>query len=379
MTETVTGWLLDVYPNESNLTLWVIAEDGTRQRFFQDFAATIYAAGPATSLRRLWIWLKQQPIPVRLARVERKDVFSATRSAGIPCGDKLLRGGLPAQLTSQVQAEPPRPAQGMLTVLAVEVPQPIKLDELFRNMAAAFPELDYYDADISIPLRYAAYYDVFPLARCRLEVRGEKVVGITPLDTPWELEPEAAPLRVLSLEPDCDPSQAEPSAILLTYGRVQYSLPLDKPRAFLVGLRADLRRFDPDVILAAWGDTWLLPTLLKLSQEHGVLLPLNRDESQSVLERKERTYFSYGQIVYRGRQVLLRGRWHLDPHNLMLWGDYGMTGVLEMARVTRQPAQEAARLSPGTGISSMQFVNALQNGILIPWRKQQAETPKTAM
>jgi DNA polymerase-2 len=106
---------------------------------------------------------------------------------------------------------------------------------------------------------------------------------------------------------------------------------------------------------------------------------LNRDENQAVVERKEHTYFSYGQIVYRGRQVQLRGRWHLDRHNAMLWNDYGMDGVLEMARVTRQPVQDAARLSPGTGISSMQFVTALQKGILIPWHKHQAETPKTAM
>ena len=351
MTETITGWLLDVYPNETNLTLWLIGADGQRYRFFQDFTATLYAAGPATRLRELWKWLAGQPIPVRLSRTQRRDVF-----------------------------------QGLLSVLAVEVLQPARLDGLFRDMVAAFPELSYYDADISIPLRYAACFDVFPLACCRLEVRRDTVLNIVPLDTPWDLEPEPAPLRVLSLEPDCDPGRAQPRAISVSYPRIghsyerfHYSLPLEKPRPFLVGLRADLRRYDPDVILASWGDTWLLPFLLKLSQENGVSLPLNRDESQAVLERKDRTYFSYGQIVYRGRQVLLRGRWHLDPHNLMLWSDYGLAGVLEMARVTRQPAQEAARLSPGTGISSMQFVTALQNGILIPWRKQQAETPKTVM
>ena len=82
--------------------------------------------------------------------------------------------------------------------------------------------------------------------------------------------------------------------------RIQYSLPLDNPIPLLVSLRADLRRYDPDVILTAWGDTWLLPLLTKLSHETGLSLPLNRDESQPLLERKERTYFSYGQIVYRG-------------------------------------------------------------------------------
>jgi DNA polymerase-2 len=250
------------------------------------------------------------------------------------------------------------------------------------------------------------------------------------------LEPFPAPLRILSIEPDCDPLHAEPRALIISYDRIRYSLPLEKPVPLLVSLRADLRRYDPDIILTSWGDTWLLPLLMELSQSQrpeGFLeqpvrlppnlrddsrlsLPLSRDDVETlrvssafnhlpgqgcladqeagqpgkplgscddlypnVVRRKEHTYFSYGQIVYRGPQVLLRGRWHLDRHNAMLWNDYGLEGVLEMARVTRQPTQEAARLSPGTGISSMQFVTALQNGILIPWHKHQAETPKTAM
>jgi DNA polymerase-2 len=344
MTEKISGWLFDVYPNEADLSVWLIGDDGERHHFIQDFAAMIYAAGPAPLLRGLWKWLKEQPVPVRLSRTERKDVF-----------------------------------HGIETVLAVEVLQPVKLDELFQNMVTAYPDLTYYDADISIPLRHAAKFDIFPLARVRIDALGKKIVSITPLDTPWELEPEAAPLRILSLEPDCDPARNEPKAIIVSYERVRYSLPLEKTTPLLIGLRADIRRYDPDVILTSWGDTWLLPFLLKLSQESGISLPLNRDESQSVVERKEHTYFSYGQIVYRGRQVQLRGRWHLDQHNAMLWNDYGMTGVLEMARVTRQPAQDAARLSPGTGISSMQFVTAIQKNILIPWHKHQAEFPKTAM
>jgi DNA polymerase-2 len=40
--------------------------------------------------------------------------------------------------------------------------------------------------------------------------------------------------------------------------------------------------------------------------------------------------------------------------------------------------QTAARVSPGTGISSMQIVMALKNEILVPLRKEQVERPKTA-
>jgi DNA polymerase II len=59
----------------------------------------------------------------------------------------------------------------------------------------------------------------------------------------------------------------------------------------------------------------------------------------------------------------------------MLWSDYELDGVLEMARVTGLPLQTAARVSPGTGISAIQMLTALRQGILVPWQKQQAEMP----
>lgn len=344
MSDRLTGWLLDVYPNGTNLSLWVIGQDGNRYHLQQDFSARVYAAGPAARLRRLWTWLTAQPIPVRLERTTRRDVF-----------------------------------HGPLTLLAVEVLQPSRLDELFRNMSTAFEDLTYYDADISLPLRHAAAFDVFPLALCRFELTGDQVTNITPLDTPWEIDPPAPPLRILTLETDCDPGHGQPQSVILSHDRVRTSLPLAETRALLVCLAAELHHYNPDILLTSWGDTWLLPWLLEASRQTSLPLPLNRDENQPVVERKEHTYFSYGQIIYRGRQVHLRGRWHLDRRNAILWNDYGLQGALEMARVTRQPAQEAARLSPGTGISSMQFVTALQHNLLIPWHKHQAETPKTAM
>ncbi len=62
----------------------------------------------------------------------------------------------------------------------------------------------------------------------------------------------------------------------------------------------------------------------------------------------------------------------------MLWSDYELSGVLEMCRVTGLPLQTAARVSPGTGISSIQMYTALRLGILVPWQKQQVEYPKSA-
>ena len=343
MDEILTGWLLDVYVEETTVTLWLLEDGGQRRCLTHAFPAAFYAAGQAEQLRTLWHWLSEQEIPVHLSRMERKDVF-----------------------------------QGMVTVLAVEVVHAPQMDALFRQAVETFPDLTYYDGDVSISLRYAASYGVFPLARCQIVVNGDKVKSIMPLDSPWDLDPEPAPLRILSLEPDCDPAQGCPRHVVVSYDRVSYTQPLEPARAFLISLRSTLERYDPDLLLTSWGDTWLLPYLLKLSNESDLPIALNRSTMQDVLEHRARTYFSYGQIVYKGSQVQLRGRLHIDRHNAMMWSDYGLEGILEMARVTALPIQDAARLSPGTGISSMQFVTALRGNILIPWHKYQAEIPKTA-
>ena len=138
-----------------------------------------------------------------------------------------------------------------------------------------------------------------------------------------------------------------------------------------------LQRHDPDLLLSMWGDTWLLPHLLEISKDWGISLPLNRETDREVLHRPERTYFTYGQVVHRGRQVHLFGRWHVDGHNAMLFHDYGMHGIYELSRVTSLPVQTVARVSPGSGISAMQMLTALRLGILVPWHKQQAERPKS--
>jgi DNA polymerase-2 len=155
-------------------------------------------------------------------------------------------------------------------------------------------------------------------------------------------------------------------------------IPLQPSRLLLIQLQATLRRHDPDLILTRWGDTWLFPTLLAASQACGVAFNPNRDEGRAPQQRPGRSYFTYGQVVYRGEQVHLYGRWHIDQQNSLMIGAYGLDGILEQARVTGLPVQEIARKSPGAGITARQIVTALQRGVLTPYQKQQAEAFKTA-
>ncbi len=61
----------------------------------------------------------------------------------------------------------------------------------------------------------------------------------------------------------------------------------------------------------------------------------------------------------------------------MTFGDYGLLGAIEQARVTGLPVQEIARRSPGAGIAAMQTLTALQRAVLIPYQQQKGEVVKT--
>src|SRR5271157_2054160 len=343
----LTGWLLDLFDEPGGgVVLWLLGEDGRRHRLHQDFPVTFYAAGPAPRLRQLWHCLQRQPLPVSLSRDERRDLF---------------------------QPDP-------VTVLAIRVERPADQPPLFQQLAHLFPDLTWYDADLHLSLRYAALHGTFGLARCRAEVAADgRLRDLFVLDSPWDLDPPPAPLRVLTLEPDSDPFHATPTAVSFTYGHNSYRVSLEPRRAFMINLRAVLESYDPDLVLTAWGDTWLLPELLRLAQATGLPLPLNREPNREIVQRPERTYFAYGQVIHLGQHMHLFGRWHIDVYNAVMYHDYGLDGILELARVTSLPVQTVARVSPGTGISSMQIVTALRTGVLVPWHKQQAERPKTAL
>ena len=345
MMNEYTGWLLDLYPHpEQGIILWLLCDDGQRCCLRQDFSVTFYAAGPLHRLRDLWIFLEKQPVHVRLSREEQQDLFMST-----------------------------------IVVLAATLDSPSALPFLFQTLIKLFPDLKFYDADLHVALRHAATYGTFPLARCHITADEQNVIHtVDVLDSRWDLDPDPPPLRILTLEPDVDPFHNSPKKLLIRCQKNSAAFDLEKETAMLGFLGYLLKQSDPDLIITSHGDTWLLPLLLKLAEEKNHPLLFNRDPGRQINFKKERSYFAYNQVIYRGQQIHLAGRLHLDTRNTVMYGDYGIDGVLEMARVSSLPIQTAARVSPGTGISAMQIIKALENKILVPLRKEQIERPKTA-
>ncbi|MEK7363019.1 MAG: DNA polymerase domain-containing protein, partial [candidate division NC10 bacterium] len=164
---------------------------------------------------------------------------------------------------------------------------------------------------------------------------------------------------------------------------------------------------DPDLLLTDWGDELLLPALVALAQRHGMRLSLDREPPSPYLSpagRGEevrsigwgrgavvaksgrqavggagRSYLSYGRVLYRGPAYPLRGRWHVDRRASFFFGETGLEGLLETARLARVPVQRMARTTPGTAITSMQLDLAVREGVLVPWKKREPEAFKSGL
>jgi hypothetical protein len=140
-----------------------------------------------------------------------------------------------------------------------------------------------------------------------------------------------------------------------------------------------LCRVNPDLVLSDWGDEYIMPRLWRWSRETGVPLPLDREPGAPPRKFSGgRTYFSYGRVVYQGSAAPLYGRWHVDRRNSFFFREADLMGLVQISRLGQIPLQQAARASPGTLITSMQLARAVQDGILIPWRKADPERFKSA-
>ena len=139
----------------------------------------------------------------------------------------------------------------------------------------------------------------------------------------------------------------------------------------------EVREIDPDVIFTNKGDTVDLPYLYHRASLYDIDVQLGREEEKLLDEGKGRSYFSYGRILYKPKKHLLSGRLHLDRSSFII-REGGLPGLIDLSRITGIPLQELSRLSPGSAVTALQVNQALQDGVLVPWKRNLAEYWKTA-
>ncbi|MBM4332619.1 MAG: hypothetical protein FJ117_15620 [Deltaproteobacteria bacterium] len=342
------AWLLDVYPLHDRMILWMRTDKGKPLRLEDPFCFFIYAAGKRRILERL---------------------AEAAVRKGFASGHSWDRK---KEFWSGQDTE----------VLALHISDYDRLPALLRKFPSLEETVSFFNCDIPLSQYYLYCRGLFPLGRCGIEFEDGQLLAIRPLESPWGLEYTTPDLSTLELSLE--------GSHLLPFGKGNAlsvccegkTLVFDpgSPEDLLREINRFLQRYDPDLLLTDHGDSFIIPSLLRLSQRWRVPLQFDREPApiRRAIVTEGRSYFTYGKIVYNGPDYPFFGRLHVDRQNSFFYSATGLEGIVEVARLSKIPVQRLARRSSGTAISSMQLDRALQDGILVPWRKGEPEKFKTA-
>ena len=349
----VRGWLLDVYaigPDE--VAVWIMAENGQRVRLVDKYVQKVYVCADSAALNRLaekltgdhavagWRFVKKQP-----------DFMNAEKRR----------------------------------VLEVSVNDYGKTFSFAREVL----ELNGFRVyNVDVPVAQAYLYDknVFPLAYL-MAVDSGKRVYYDLLDSVESVDYRTPPLRSAWLR-----IEVKKEGALNKFTDAIDSLTLESEgNAIVVGTGSEkekilelvkaVQEVDPDLILTEGGDSFWLPYLAHRAFVNGILdsLTLGRDAVPLKASRGSgTTFFSYGRVYHRASLQRLFGRVHIDVNNTFIYTACGLEGLVEVSRTCRVPLHTAARSSIGTIMSSLQLYTASKDNILIPWKKNEAESFKTA-
>ena len=147
---------------------------------------------------------------------------------------------------------------------------------------------------------------------------------------------------------------------------------------FLTEFEHCINRLNPDIIVTRGGDALHFAALDKLAKRVGFDMNLSRTKCELKPRSMSRVVHSYGQVIRKDAYFPLNGRLHIDLSASFIVREGGILGLFELSRHSRQSPQDISRLSPGSVISAIQMRIAMEDGVLVPWKKNRAEDTKTA-
>ena len=345
----IQGWLFDLYPLQASMVLWIKDEKGSMHRFEDPFRPRFYAQGSPG------------------------DLFSLVRALEKDEGITGHQWTRMREFWSGNEVE----------VMEVEMKDAGQYARLPRVLTPWEEKIVFYNCDVPPAQAYLYEKGLFPTGRCIAECEGARIFGIhpDPTESVWMDDGDLPDLRVMEIRTDGNSVRLRPGE----KGWKALVLECEGYRVEMESVNVEeiarlVKRFDPDVVLSEDGDASLLPFLFLAEERQKTSIPWDR-EPYPVKRRvnpRGYSYFSYGRTYYKAPAHFFLGRWHIDRRNSFIYGESGIEGVIELARMAKVPVQRMARTSPGTAITSMQLDRAFQEGILIPWRKGEPERFKTA-
>jgi DNA polymerase-2 len=349
-----SGWVVDIVPAGDGGTGWVRDGSGRTAPLRAPFRPSFVLAG---------------------GRVRREAVEAAARRWGCAVS--------PREGTDLFSGE-------TMPAWTITVPRVGALRETVRKALRTFGPEALHDADIPVEQQFAHASGLHPLARAEVDLSPDgDLLAARVLDSPWDPDaplPSFTTAR-LAVAGTGHPAHGRERPLEFSADGRIHVLPWEGGADLLRELQRLLDAHDPDLLVTEYGDDFILPRLLALADRLRFPLRLGRAkppaagggvDGVAVRRTRERSFFSYGQVVFRAAGHFLEGRWHVDARNSFLFADTGLPGLIELSRLSGIPLQRMARSSPGTAISAMQAAQALRRGVLVPFRKREPEGFKTA-
>ncbi len=364
------GWLLDVHArhDHTGMVVWIVDDGGKAHACEVPWRASLHVHGTHTDLQQLHHWLFQPEIMVRfnIASVETRRM-------------RLNLEHEDAEEVLEIQLEP----FFHLKALAEHI-----------EARGDYHRYTLYSVDAHMVQRFLNEHGCEPFSR--VSWSPDAPIQLTPVKvTDGEKQPSFCIAQMsISFADSTFPSLHD--AVESIRLKVIQEPGIRKVRrdvndavlhrkdfpslaSMLTAFQAALQHLDPDVLLTYGGDQRLFPWLLQQAETSNIALCLGRTSTPLRQSTKERTVHSYGHTLHRHGAFFLEGRLHLDLRNSFIVKEGGVAGLFELAQHSCQSAQVISRLSPGSVISAIQMRVAMDDGVLVPWKKNRPEDTKSAL
>ncbi|MBU0732283.1 hypothetical protein KKC88_05390 [Patescibacteria group bacterium] len=344
--QKITAWILDVYPDETGMVIWLIDKTGRHFRTHHHWQPTLHLQVAPPDERAFAALIRQYSNHLNIKNDRKYDVFHKWQK-----------------------------------ILTIKLSSPLILDRISRQIQKNMIHSLYWQGNLDPAQMYLYENGLFCLAYCEFHLdNNNEITKIILKDDREATEFAMPPLKTINIKTagrKTNPKHALLNDLEIEYEGQTIVLEKDEPRQMLETLDTILKNYDPDIIFSRYGDSYIFPRLDKFCQQARFPLSLNRDTGKNTSFGREHTYFTYGKIVHRAGIASLFGRLHIDQRNSFLYRESNLEGIIELARLSSIPVQKMARSSIGTAMSSMEYVVAYKNDIIIPTAKQEPEDFKS--
>ena len=355
--KAIEGWILDVHlcSAQRELIVWIVTEEGTVISFREPWHPVVHVAGDPSDLRNLADWLWQPELRIRYG----------------------LQG------YAFEMKRPELGSQDMERMLALTLDSCATLRSLAEHIDARGEHVRFtlYSVDVRAEQQYLTSKRLTIGSAVSLHQNKLSLLGNDVHRRDWrccQIEIHLNDVgrgRTLCRQPThvrvtpCD-----------TWGNMtgsQVTFGLNVPEQ-IQQLERWFREYDPDLVLSVRGNTEGFPHLLSYLEAKHATICLGRNQTPLRQVGRSRILSSYGQVLRSDPQFPLEGRIHIDLSSSFMFREGGLDGLYELAQVSATRISDAARKSPGSVISAIQYRVAMEDGVLVPWKKTRPEDTKSA-